>query len=130
MKASTLNTLDKAVQRRVRLEEQVIRDIVKAVLPDVQYFLVYDDEDCSERLTTWTQVKNTIHECDEERLAIRFKPDVFGHGDSRGEIVMLYLVYGNDGYDVVCNWSWGTIQAHDYMEPIINKATDRAERGL
>ena len=129
MKTSTLNTLDKAVQRRVRFEEQVIRDIVKAVLPNVVHFRVFDGEEYSKPLTTWTQVKNEIHACDEEYLIIRFKPNTFGEMTDT-ETARLYLVYGNEGWDVVCDWSYHNDKVYEYLDPIISKASDRAERGL
>lgn len=126
MKASHIKTLDKSIQRRVRLEEQVIRDIVKAILPNVLYFKVYDGEEYSKRLTTWTEIKNEIHACDEERLIIVFKPEAFDGVTS--EKASLYLVYGNDGWDVVCDWSYRNDKVHDYLDPIITEAGDKAER--
>lgn len=104
------------IQKRIRLEWRIIRRVVLAAIADgCSYSLSYmeDDEDMPiVDSVSIANLRDCIHACDEER--IYFKKD----GKSAGWI---YLVYGNDGWDVIAD---NSLKAEKYVkaaEDIIEK---------
>lgn len=131
MKASDIKRLVPAIQRRVRLEERVVKDIYNAVKDKAQRIRLHDGEEfVSENIQSWTELKNGMHQCDEEWLQFVMKPGTFTDETFNGinHRFTLYLVYGNDGYDVVADCVYNSEQVHDFISPIMDEASDKAER--
>jgi hypothetical protein len=133
MKASDIKTLDKSIQRRVRLEEKVVKAIYNAVAEKAHRIRLCDGEEwANDNVQSWAELKNDMHQCDEEWLQIVFKPGTFTDEVMSGikHRCTLWLVYGNDGYDVVCDCAYNSQQVHDFISPIMDAAADKAERGV
>lgn len=100
--------LDPAIQKRIRLEWRIIRRVVMAAIADgCSYSLDYlcdDEEFAVADSVKISELREAIHACDEER--IYFKKN----GESAGWI---YLVYGNDGWDVIAD---NSLKAEKYVK--------------
>jgi len=131
MKASDIKRLVPSIQRRVRLEEKVVKAIYNAVKDKAHVIRLHDGEEwANENVKSWAELKNDMHQCDEEWLQIYFKPGTFTDETMNGvkHRCTLWLVYGNDGYDVVADCVYNSEQVHDFISPIMDEAADKAER--
>jgi len=131
MKASDIKGLVPSIQRRVRLEEKVVKAIYNAVAEKAHRIRLHDGEEwANDNVKSWAELKNDMHQCDEEWLQIVFKPGTFTDEVMSGikHRCTLWLVYGNDGYDVVADCAYNSQQVHDFISPIMDEAADKAER--
>jgi hypothetical protein len=131
MKASDIKGLVPSIQRRVRLEEKVVKAIYNAVKEKAHRIRLHDGEEwANDNVKSWAELKNDMHQCDEEWLQIVFKPGTFTDEVMSGikHRCTLWLVYGNDGYDVVADCVYNSQQVYDFISPIMDEAADKAER--
>jgi hypothetical protein len=131
MKASDIKGLVPSIQRRVRLEEKVVKAIYNAVKEKAHRIRLHDGEEwANDNVKSWAELKNDMHQCDEEWLQIVFKPGTFTDEVMSGikHRCTLWLVYGNDGYDVVADCVYNSQQVYDFISPIMDEASDKAER--
>jgi len=131
MKASDIKRLVPSIQRRVRLEEKVVKAIYNAVKEKAHRIRLHDGEEwANDNVKSWAELKNDMHQCDEEWLQIVFKPGTFTDEVMSGikHRCTLWLVYGNDGYDVVADCVYNSQQVYDFISPIMDEAADKAER--
>ena len=89
--------LSPEVKKRQNIEKAVIRAFVKSALADGCDISVYDGEAYAlKRSTDQTKIMAAIMSTDEDRL------DVW-KGDKM--IGWALLIYGNDGWDVICDYT-------------------------
>ena len=104
------------------IENEIVFTIIQNAL-DLGYTVIHhngedatvtaypDDED---REAIIKEMMEEVRQCDEERLIFR---------DKKGSRVgMVYLVYGNDGHDVICDHT-----DNDEMTNILSRANALAE---
>jgi hypothetical protein len=102
-------------RKRVTMERMIIRKACRDLIAAGCTISVdYDEDDGPELVdsTDLNAIMGTIQACDEERL--RVKRD----GKHLGTI---YLVYGNDGWDVICDYSVS-------LEPYLQGANELADK--
>jgi hypothetical protein len=102
---------DKQLARRIALEKRIVRKLVKALLAD-GYEVAVDNggEDLEVDYTkNFTTIVKGLFACDEERL--------YARKDGKGAGVL--LVYGNDGWDVICDYN---CRLESIIGPIIDWA--------
>lgn len=88
---------DKEVLKRIATEKAVIRAFVKTALADGCAISVYDGEAYAlKKSTNVTEIMKAIMSTDEDRL------NVWKDGKQIGWV---YLVYGNDGWDVINDYT-------------------------
>lgn len=84
------------IAKRIKIERAIISRIVKDALKLNYTVSVYDGEEwCLKRSSSYKEVMQSIQSTDMDTLNIR---------DNQGnKIGSIWLVYGNDGYDVVAD---------------------------
>lgn len=92
---------DEAIRQRILIERAIIRRAVRDILAahDGAYCIsVYDGEEFPvKRSRDFDKILAEVSQCDEESLIVR-------HADASGDKVgSIYLVYGNDGWDVIAD---------------------------
>ena len=86
------------VDERMALERKIVGKIVEVALAEGNMVSVYDGEEYPiKRSRDYDEIMGAIMSTDEDVLRIRD-----ADGNSLGSIL---LVYGNDGWDVVCDYS-------------------------
>jgi hypothetical protein len=108
--------------RRMRMEKRVASALVKGLL-GLGYTVTIDNGEDKpvEKGTRYTQIMNELWQTDEEHVLFHD-----GTGKTRG---WFFLVYGNDGYDLISDYSANDATEYVYrekVEPVIN----RLEAGL
>lgn len=105
-----------SVINRQKIERRIVRTFVKAALADGCDISVYDGEAfCLKRSTSEKDIMAAIMSTDEDYLVVgKF-------GKKHGSV---QLVYGNDGYDVISDYSISL----EYLMPVVRAAEEKAER--
>lgn len=86
------------IEQRIAVEKQIVSRIVKDALALNCTVSVYDGEEWAlKRSTKYTEVMGAIMSTDMDTLRFRNQD-----GDIVGSV---FLVYGNDGYDVINDYS-------------------------
>lgn len=107
--------------RRIRTEGKIARKLVSELLARGFSVSVNDGEEWTvNRSTDKAEIVGALFSTDEDIIR-GFRAD----GQTIG---MAYLVYGNDGYDVVNDYSTGK-EMEQIMEEVINPYCDRLEEG-
>lgn len=84
------------IRARIALEKRIVNRLIKTFLKDgCQVTLEYDEEYAVVKSTKFSDFRGQIMACDEEKLR------VYKNGKCIGSV---FLVYGNDGYDVICDY--------------------------
>jgi hypothetical protein len=133
MTSSELLGLHPDIQTRVRAEHFVVRQIVYAALAKRAKISLRDEEDSFRKVADWYEVKARMHDTEVQDLMFSFPAETFATVDNpEGRTAMTFLtlslVYGNDGPDVVSDWSTRTDTEADrtgleaWFEPIWQKA--------
>jgi hypothetical protein len=108
--------LSPEVKKRQNIEKAVIRAFVKSALADGCEIAVHDGEDiCLRRSTDQTKIMAAIMSTDEDKLYVYKDAKVIG---------WVFLVYGNDGWDVICDYTVN-------LEPLMvacNELSEKHER--
>lgn len=111
---------DPAVRARITVERAVVRKLVQTALDQGYEVAVNygggDSEDENKRCTDISAVMDAVCACDEEWLVLYHKKST-RKNNWVGEV---YLVYGNDGPDVICDY-------HLSLQELIGEACDYAE---
>jgi hypothetical protein len=139
MTSSELLGLHPDIQTRVRAEHFVVRQIVYAALAKRAKISLRDEEDSFRKVADWYEVKARMHDTEVQDLMFSFPAETFATVDNpEGRTAMTFLtlslVYGNDGPDVVSDWSTRTDTEADrtgleaWFEPIWQKAVADAGR--
>lgn len=103
------------VKKRQRIERAVIRAFVKAALTDKCEISVYDGEQYPlKRSNSESEIMKAIMSTDEDRL------NVWKDGKQIGWV---FLVYGNDGWDVINDYTVSL----EYLMAEVTKISDRYE---
>jgi hypothetical protein len=110
------------LKARMAAERQIIRALCKAAIAAGGTVSYSDGEDWPvKRSKDIKAVMAEVHSTDEAYLLIR---DADGN-----KFVTVFLVYGNDGYDVCSDWSWPVTkeaEVEEFMKPI-SELADRIE---
>ena len=92
-------SLPPTVKARIAVEQKIARHTVTALLACGYSLSVYDGEEVTvERSTDKTAICNAMYTTDEDYLF------VFRAGES-SRIGWVRFVYGNDGWDVICDYT-------------------------
>lgn len=97
-------TLESRVAARIKIERRIISRLVKDALKAGYCVSVFDGEEfCLKRSTAYRAIMNSIMSTDEDMLRFRVATPRSGPA---GELIgNVYLVYGNDGHDVIADYS-------------------------
>jgi hypothetical protein len=128
-----------ALHNRIRAEHSVVRDITHAALAKGAKISLRDEEDSFRKVADWYDLKVRMHDTEVQDLMFSFPAETFATVDNpEGRTAMTFLtlslVYGNDGPDVVSDWSTRTDTDADrtgleaWFEPIWDKAVEDAGR--
>ena len=108
--------LSPQVKKRQNIERRVIRALVKTALADGCSISVYDGEAYPlKKSTSLKDIMAAIMSTDEDHL------NIWKDGKRIGSV---FLVYGNDGYDVINDYSVSL----EYLMPLVNAVAEKAER--
>jgi len=97
-----------SVAKRIRIEGRIVRKLIKSFLAfPGNTVSVYDGEDwCLVKSSKYAEIMAALNSTDEDQLIVR---------DAAGmKLGWVYLVYGNDGYDVISDYTVS-------LEPIMKK---------
>lgn len=117
------------VEKRIDIEKQVVTCIVEQALKKGYIITVFDGEAYPiKKSNDKTAILKELFACDEEMLIIRMP-----YGDKIGTVT---LIYGNDGWDVVNDYSWverNGRNTQDLMKDLIDEGavkelTDKLEK--
>ena len=114
---------DSSVKRRVRMEQKMVRALVDACL-DRNFLISVNDGDSyvvsssADRPT----IRAALFSMDEDFLLIRDPV-------TRDNLGWFSLIYGNDGWDVVSNYSDNDI-CNEIWNSILRPLSDKLEEGL
>ena len=128
-----------ALHNRIRAEHSVVRDITHAALAKGAKISLRDEEDSFRKVADWYDLKVRMHDTEVQDLLFSFPAGTFATVDNpEGRTAMTFLtlslVYGNDGPDVVSDWSTRTDTDADrtglesWFEPIWERAVAEAGR--
>jgi len=93
-----LAKLDKSVARRIRVEQKIVRKLIDIVLAKGYNISVNDGEEWVLKQSRYkTTICNAMMTTDEDVWQVRTTS-----GDLAGKV---WFVYGNDGYDVVADYT-------------------------
>ena len=135
MTMTELLGLNPSLHNRIRAEHSVVRDITHAALKLGATIALADEEDSLRPVADWYDLKARMHDTDVQELRFTFPSDAFDAPESMR--LYLTLVYGNDGPDVVSDWTTGMTsdrvgagpQALEaWFEPIWERAVAEAGR--
>ncbi len=107
------------IRFRQDLERRITDEIVKALFAKDMVVRIHDGEDyCTKRTTDPVAVQEAVQSTDEDTIFVYIV-------EEKQPIGSISLVYGNDGYDVVSDWS-GRNDAYyqllsSVIEPIVEK---------
>lgn len=96
---------------RILIEKRIGRMLVKTALA-AGYMISIDNGGDEDEITDSTDLKAinaAMRQTDEERIYFRCKGK---------KTEWVYMVYGNDGYDVVCDYTCGTEFEKTVMEKV------------
>lgn len=117
--ASSQRPLDPAIKARIVVERAVVRHAANALLAAGYRLRLHDGEDWATAMTSHiSDVMREIGACDEESLYVwhpSTEPGKEGRPAGR-----LFLVYGNDGWDVIADHSVA-------LEEVLKSTSDYAE---
>jgi len=128
MTMTDLMGLHPSIQNRARAEHSVIRDITHAALKLGATIALRDEEDSFRKVDDWYDLKARMHDTESQALRFTFPAGTFAVEETR---LCLYLVYGNDGPDVVSDYGGGitsdrtgaSLEAVEgWFEPVWQKA--------
>lgn len=107
-------SLSPNVKRRQDLERRITDEIVKALFQQGFVVRIHDGECfCSKRTTDPVAVQKAVQSTDEDCIYVYPANEV-------DPVAVIQLIYGNDGHDVVSDWS--NIRLLDpIIKPIIEK---------
>ena len=112
------NRGDISTARRIRIEGKIATKLVETLIAAGFKITVNDgDENVCVKSTDVNAIVNSMFTTDEEYL--------FAYNDTHNNGVTVYLVYGNDGYDVISDYS---LKLSKFIEPV-NKYIDDLESG-
>ena len=128
-----------ALHNRIRAEHSVVRDITHAALAKGAKISLRDEEDSFRKVADWYDLKVRMHDTEVQDLLFSFPAGTFATVDNpEGRTAMTFLtlslVYGNDGPDVVSDWSTRTDTDADrtgpeaWFEPVWERAVAEAGR--
>lgn len=105
-----------SVINRQKIERRVIRAFVRSALADGCAISVYDGGDfCLKRSTSEKEIMGAIMSTDEDSLVV---------SKDGKRIGSVYLVYGNDGYDVINDYSVSL----EYLMAPVRAVEEKAEK--
>lgn len=93
------------ITKRIEIEKKIVRRAIKTLVDAGYTCSIYDLKDSSEK----RKIFDEMISCDEERLRVR-KGDISG---------WIYFVYGNDGFDVICDH---TVNLEEVLKPVFEYA--------
>ena len=139
MRMTDLLACPPALHNRIRAEHSVVRDITHAALAKGAKISLRDEEDSFRKVADWYDLKVRMHDTEVQDLRFSFPAGTFATVDNpEGRTAMTFLtlslVYGNDGPDVVSDWSTRTDTDADrtgleaWFEPIWEHAVAEAGR--
>lgn len=109
-----------AVKARIGIERKIVKLTVKTLLESGFELAVHDGEEWHNRTTDAKKLHDALMETDEDRLFV-YRPD--GPKGSRDWFGWVFFVYGNDGPDVINDY---TVNLEDVLAPV-NKYAERFE---
>ena len=139
MRMTDLLACPPALHNRIRAEHSVVRDITHAALAKGAKISLRDEEDSFRKVADWYDLKVRMHDTEVQDLRFSFPAGTFATVDNpEGRTAMTFLtlslVYGNDGPDVVSDWSTRTDTDADrtgleaWFEPVWERAVAEAGR--
>ena len=139
MRMTDLLACPPALHNRIRAEHSVVRDITHAALAKGAKISLRDEEDSFRKVADWYDLKVRMHDTEVQDLLFSFPAGTFATVDNpEGRTAMTFLtlslVYGNDGPDVVSDWSTRTDTDADrtgleaWFEPVWERAVAEAGR--
>ena len=102
MYPAKLSDVDQSVRARVAIERKIVKRTVSDLLAAGYELAVHDGEDWHERTTDAAKLHAALMETDEDRLFV-YKVD--GPHGKRDWYGWVFFVYGNDGYDVISDYT-------------------------
>jgi len=110
---------ESALARRIEMERTIISAIVKYALANEMVCSVNDGEEWTvKKSDKYTEIMNALFTTDEDYLLLRDK-----EGNNCGRF---YLVYGNDGFDVVSDYTI-TETSEKIWNEVIKPVSDKLE---
>jgi hypothetical protein len=111
--------VDPAVAKRIKIERQVISAFVKSVLSSKLTITVDNGEEKPVvKSTSYKAIMAAIMATDEEHLRVY---------DTAGKhLGSAYMVYGNDGYDVICDYHTSLEELMTPVNVVIDRLAERA----
>lgn len=107
--------LTPAVKIRQDLERRITDEIVKALFQHGYVVRIHDGEEfCTKRISDPVAVQRAVQSTDEDTIF------VYHAGEDGPHIGTISLVYGNEGHDVVSDYTY-VPELHDLIEPIVEK---------
>jgi hypothetical protein len=99
------------------IERRIVRKVVESAIAQGYALTVNDGEGIPiKRSTNKQAILASMFSVDEEHLIVR-------HAETGERIGYIYLVYGNDGHDVICDYT-----TSPRMEEILKDANTLADR--
>lgn len=90
----------KDLQRRIKLEQRIVKSLISELLTQGFALSVYDGEEHHAITTNRQDVINAIMETDEDVLHVYESTNPLAK-----HLGFILLVYGNDGWDVMSDWT-------------------------
>jgi hypothetical protein len=106
------------IQTRISIERRIVRRVVRAALKAGYTVSIFDSEEWAvKRSTSYRAVMDNMMQTDEEVMRLRDK-----EGNNMG---FIFFVYGNDGYDVICDYA---LSLEEFLKPINDYADKLANQ--
>lgn len=108
------------IETRIKIEKQIAKAIVQSALSAGLTVSVFDGEEWPlKRSTDKTKILDALFSTDSDSLRFR---------DAEGEIVgFVSLIYGNDGYDVISDYT-ATERVESLLKPAIDLSAQLEKR--
>lgn len=87
------------VRRRIEVEKRIVKKTVKDLLAAGYFLAVYDGEEEHPVTDNIKKLHDALMETDEDYLF------VFTKDDKEEKMGWVRFVYGNDGWDVICDYT-------------------------
>jgi hypothetical protein len=107
------------LQTRIAIEKRIARKLVSAIIAGGFVISVFDGEDYPvKKSANVKDVMAGMFGVDEEHILIRRPLD-------GGLIGSVFLVYGNDGFDVICDYS---VSLEELIRPALDYAKEQERK--
>jgi hypothetical protein len=109
--------------QRLETEEKIVKKLIKRALDSEYYITVNDgEEDVVIKSRDYPKIIDAVFSTDEDYLSF------YKAADADDRVGIVYLVYGNDGFDVISDYASSDLDAFEVWMTPVNEYADKFDK--